>query len=57
MANQYYDVRVDVAKSDVFDSGLRFTQGDSKVIFLRIAVMNNGSKLDASNTTPSVNFV
>ena len=57
MANQYYDVRVDVAKSDVFDSGLRFTQGDSKVIFLRIAVMNNGAKFDASNTTPSVNFV
>lgn len=57
MANQYYDVRVDVTKSDVFDSGLRFTQGDSKVIFLRIAVMNNGAKFDASNTTPSVNFV
>ena len=57
MANQYYDVRVDVAKSDVFDSGLRFTQGDSKVIFLRIAVTNGGAKFDASNTTPSVNFV
>lgn len=57
MANQYYDVRVDISKSDVFDSGLRFTQGDSTVIYLRIAVMNGDSKFDASNTTPSVNFV
>jgi len=57
MANQYYDVRVDVSKPEVFDSGLRFTQGDSAVIYLRIAVMNGASKFDASNTTPSVNFV
>ena len=57
MANQYYDVRVDVSKSEVIDSGLRFTQGDSTVVFLRIAVMNGDTKFDASNTTPSVNFV
>ena len=56
MANQYYDVRVDVSKSEVIDSGLRFTQGDSNVIFLRIAVMNGANKFDSSNTTPSVNF-
>ena len=57
MANQYYDVRVNINKTDVIDSGLRFTQGDSNVIFLRIAVMNGDSKFDASDTTPSVNFV
>lgn len=57
MANLYYDVRVDIQKDIVIDSGLRFTQGDSKVIYLRLAVMNGGVKFDASNTTPSVNFV
>lgn len=57
MSNIYYDVRVDIQKDIVIDSGLRFTQGDSKVIYLRIAVMNGGVEFDASNTTPSVNFV
>lgn len=57
MANLYYDVRVDIQKDNVIDSGIRFTQGDSKVIYLRIAVMNGGVKFDASNTTPSINFV
>ena len=56
MANLYYDVRVDISNSEVLESGLRFTQGDSDVIFLRIAVMNGASKFDATNTTPSVNF-
>lgn len=57
MANLYYDIRVDIQKDTVIDSGLRFTQGDSKVIYLRIAVTNGGVKFDASNTTPSVCFV
>ena len=57
MSNIYYDVRVDIQKDIVIDSGLRFTQGDNKVIYLRIAVMNGGVEFDASNTTPSVNFV
>ena len=57
MSNIYYDVRVDIQKDIVIDSGLRFTQGDSKVIYLRIAVMNGGVEFDASNTIPSVNFV
>lgn len=57
MANLYYDVRVDIQKNTVIDSGIRLTQGDSKVIYLRIAVMNGGVTFDASNTTPSINFV
>lgn len=57
MANQYYDVRVDINRKEAFDSGLRFTQGDSKVIYLRIAVMNGVNKFDASDATPTVNFV
>ena len=57
MANLYYDVRVDIQKDTIIDSGIRLTQGDSKVLFLRIAVTNGGVKFDASNTTPSICFV
>lgn len=57
MANIYYDVRVDIQKDNVIDSGLRFTQGDKGVIFLRIQVMDGKNKFYAKNTTPSINFV
>jgi len=57
MANLYYDVRVDIQRDTVIDSGIRLTQGDSKVIYLRIVVMNGSSVFDDSNTTPSICFV
>lgn len=56
MANNYYDVRVDISKEKVIDSGFTFTKGDSTVIYLRVAVMNGADKFDATGTTPTIVF-
>lgn len=57
MANLYYDVRLDIQRDTVLDSGFRFTQGDSQVIFFRIAVYNGGVPFDATDSTPSLCFL
>lgn len=57
MESLYYDVRVDMQKDTVVDSGLRFTQGDSNLIYLRISVMNGGVIYDSENAQPYVCFV
>lgn len=57
MNNVYYDVRLDIKKDTVIDSGLRFTQGDKSVLYLRLAVMDNGGEFDSKDAEASINFV
>lgn len=57
MTNLYYDVKLDIQKDTVFDAGFRFTQGDSKVMFLRITVTNGNEIFDSNGTTQEICFV
>ena len=57
MPNLYYDVRLDIQRDTVLDSGLRFTQGDGQVIYLRLNVTNGGQAFDATDSKPSICFV
>lgn len=52
----YYDVRVDISADKVIDTGFHFTQGDSKQIFLRIAVMNGSVKFNGTDADVTINF-